>query len=230
MINALIVLALLILIIIGIIFYAYIHIKSKLKYHLRNMGLNGNDVMSMLKQNQNIIDNTPKSVSGGDSLFLPLIKKDFPEINIETLKSNIKTCIKDILTGIETNDDNLIKNKYSKNVYSFYQDLKTEKNKKFDNIKFHKCTISDYKKNESDATIIFQIAFEYYINNQKIIQEKYEINYTYYYNNDTSGNTIRCSYCGAPLKKLGSKYCEYCGSKINANSDFTWTITYLKKF
>lgn len=222
--KALIVFAIIVLIIVGIILYIYLEIKKGVKSIFR--GYNGSQILGMIKEADLRIQHEPKSVSGGDSLFLPLITKDYPDIDINLLKSNIKSCIMDIFTCIEKNDRDYIKNKYDENILTFYDNLTSEKNNTYNEIKFHKCAISNYVKNQQHLTIIFQIAFQYY-NNKQIVQKKYEINYTYHYN-DENDNVIRCSHCGAPISKLGNKICQYCNSSINVNSGYVWIITDIK--
>lgn len=173
---------------------------------------------------------TPRSLSGGDSLYINLIKKDFPEFNLELMKSNVEKNIKNIFNYI--NGAPLSKEEA---VLSFADSIKHKySDMSVCNIKIHKTCISDYKKAQETATIKFQTAFQFEYQDKKrgslTAQERYETEYTYLIKTDSldkNKNTasLRCGYCGAPIEMVGLKICAYCGNLLEVIQDRAWYIT-----
>ena len=91
---------------------------------------------------------TPKTVYSMENVYLEQIKKDFPQLNINELKSSAEMNIRNVLHAIETKDTKELQNKNDK-IYAYVtskiEDLKDDK---FicDNINFHKTVLSRYEK------------------------------------------------------------------------------------
>lgn len=59
-------------------------------------------VLSALEEtNDTDGDDTPKSLSGGDSLYLPMILKDFPDFDLRTAKKTVEQRIREELSSFE---------------------------------------------------------------------------------------------------------------------------------
>ena len=41
---------------------------------------------------------------------------------------------------------------------------------------------------------------------------------------EVSDKALQCPNCGAPVKKLGAMYCEYCGSAVTPINLKVWTL------
>lgn len=115
----------------------------------------------------------------------------------------------------------------------------------YQNIKIHQTEISGYRKNGVTCVITMQSAVEYEHweedTKEEVIgevrsdakdrkeQTKYNTELVYIQDvdkiqNQTTGVGITCPNCGAPVTRLGSKFCEYCGSAIREVSMRVWSL------
>lgn len=234
----LIVVLVLILIILAVLYTAYKTVTRKIS-NFSSSVLGSANLLEGLKQVEEIENNTPLSVSGGDSIYLPRIQKDFPDFNKVVVEDIIKNFLIEYFNCLENRSiENLTYSNHAASVKTMISseisDLKSNNTyKSFDNIVFHKIAIAMYNKTLDLATIKFQIALEYITTkgssyNTKV-QSKYEINYTYSFKDtETTGFSLRCSYCGAPLEGTNTT-CNYCGTQVIRNLEQVWKISSLKR-
>jgi len=233
-----IVILILLLIILAVIYTMYKTIQRKISNFSTSV-LGSTNIFEGLKQVEAIANDTPLSVSGGDSIYLPMIQKDFPDFSKSIVENIIKKFLLEYFSCLENKSiEKLTSTNYTASVnammLSKISDLNTSNTSKvFDNIIFHKIAISMYNKNLDSANVKFQIALEYTTtkdssSNTKV-QSKYEINYTYTFKDtETQGFSLRCSYCGAPLEGTNIT-CNYCGTQVIRNLGQVWKISSLKK-
>lgn len=108
----------------------------------------------------------------------------------------------------------------------------------------HKTVISDYKKDQGQVWMTLKSALEgyiYLVAEDKVIegerdylsQEVYTLHYLYIQDADLSNHkealALNCPNCGAPVKNLGSKFCDYCGSGIQEINLRVWRLVDYKK-
>ena len=182
---------------------------------------------------------TPKSVSSMDSLYVSQIEKDFPDLNINELKSNSEKVIIDTLNAIENKDRDcmLASDKINSYIRSKIDDLK-DGSVIYDNIKIHKTVVNKYEKSDKIATIYFASSVEYFYkkNNEagKKVQTRFKCEYIYIIDSEKIGNVkalgLNCPNCGAPIKTLGHKHCEYCNTGVIDIVKKTWIINNIKEY
>ena len=192
---------------------------------------------------------TPKTVYSMENVYLEQIKKDFPQLNINELKSSAEMNIRNILHAIETKDTKELQNKNDK-IYAYVtskiEDLKDDK---FicDNINFHKTVLSRYEKKDEVATMEFQTSLEYFTREKKKKigrkkQTRFKTQFIHVIDAKMYGEHkirilgLNCPNCGAPIKDIDAKGCEYCsGSLIKPASgvEFVkriWFLNNLKEY
>ena len=169
---------------------------------------------------------TPKTVYSMENVYLDMIKKDFPSLNINELKSSAEMNIRNVLHAIETKDKNELKNKNDR-IYAYVtnkiEDLKDEK---FvcDNIRFHKTVLSRYEKKDEVATMEFQTSLEYFTREKGKIgrkkQTRYKTQFIHVIDQKLYGENkikvlgLNCHNCGSPIKDIDKTHCDYCNSRI----------------
>ena len=79
---AIIVILVLLLVLAGIIYYAYCNIRKKLRDTSR-MLFGTDSMIEGMKQREKEVEMTPKSVSSATNLYMPSIMRDFPEFHYE---------------------------------------------------------------------------------------------------------------------------------------------------
>ena len=205
--------AFLIGVIILIIFIIIVYIIAKRKVNNFIMKYFGTTNINNIIEQEKIMDEElPKSLSNMDSIYLDKIKKDFPELNINELKSEAEKVILECFNAFE-------KKEY---VINKIDDIK-QNNASYKNIKIHKTVISKYEKSNSISTIYFQTALQYSYkennNNYRLKQDRITTEYIYVINEEKLEKNIKaiglnCPNCGAPIKTLNNKVCTYCGSGV----------------
>ncbi len=207
--NSLILILVSLVLIVALLFLI-LYIMKRIKRGFQQSGIG--EFVNLVKEADISSQLTPKSISGGDVIFLPLIMRDFPDFDLSFAKSVI---------------DNHVLRSYEDIIYTGNSTATVS------NPELHRTAISNYTKTTHVATITFQTAFQYkeQKNNEAaiIIQERCETEYTFYFDEEkTDTNTkslaMRCSYCGAPFDSMSITSCSYCGNGITMLQDKVWKI------
>lgn len=209
--------------------------KKKIVRYLKKY-LATDDLKQVIKLSELENQNTPKSLSGMESVSLPLIQKDFPNLNINELKRQTETSILNYFDSLENKKYNEILNA-SENVKTYIvnriNDLLVDDEVKYDSIKIHRTIVKKYEKKDDIATIYFQTSLEYMYkkndNDFKKVQDRFETEYIYIIDVDKIDSRVKqiglnCPNCGAPIKSIGNKTCQYCGSGVVDVVKHTWYL------
>ena len=153
------------------------------------------DISEIINENDAEIRETPKSVSAMTSVYLPILQKDFPELNWYEFKNNA------------------------------VNELKKHLSLTYDSFTVHRTEMYRYAKDKGSCTVIFQSAVEYIENGLKnqtrynthmvYIQDSEIVG-------DGSSYSTTCPNCGAPITSLGTMQCEYCDSIITPVNVKVW--------
>ncbi|MCI8372259.1 MAG: hypothetical protein HFI75_07660 [Lachnospiraceae bacterium] len=177
----------------GTIWYFYWKIK---RFARQNLGVD--NLSEFAASQEELMANTPKSVSGMTSLYLPRLQADFPELNWVEFRSAA--------------EKHLLEHLNSQPVTSPH---------------IHQTELRDYRKNSGTCYTIFQSAVEYYKEDKKI-QSRFNTVMAYIQDAAKTGYeesySVNCPNCGAPVTQLGHKICAYCGSAIAEVNMRIWTL------
>lgn len=214
---------------------------------------------SNLKELKNAIKNSAnlqkeeycreKTVTGMTSLLEPNILNDFPDFNKDLLFSIAESNIKKILKAIQnldiseiSGDDEL--DLIYDGVKKTIEDYKSANiNVKYNDIKFHRHAIKDYRKLKGKATVKVSSTLEYfYETNKKGVktfsdvkkQTRYTSEFCYVYDESKFDDkqiqfSLNCPNCGAPIKETKDTVCEYCGSLVKAINLKAWKMISYKE-
>jgi len=111
----------------------------------------------------------------------------------------------------------------------------------FEKINIHRTGINAYQKNAGTCVITLQTAIEYlhYIKQNGVVvsgsqqsmkQARYDLSIIYVQDasqlpsSSTNVVGINCPNCGAPVKGLGNKHCEFCGTALQTVDIRIWRI------
>jgi len=246
---AIIVILVLLLVLVGVIYYAYVKIRNKVRRFSRQV-FGTSDIMDGIKSMEMEQSITPKSVSAATSLYLPQITKDFPDFHYGEMKTRAENVLISYLRSVDAMNAGLLtegttelKDSLSMRIEALRRMGQKEH---FQNIKVHRTEISQYRKAKGRCSVVMQSAVEYvhYVEKGGSIQKgrndireqsKYDIEVIYIQdrdfieNHDDAGLAMNCPNCGAPLKKLGAKQCDYCDSPIVEFNIRTWNFAAVKE-
>ncbi len=220
------------LVIFFVVRYIYKAIRRFKRKLIRKMNF-ASSTMKMIKDASENEMKTPRNLSGSDSMFMMRIGKDFPEYNNKVAKG-IVTSVLFKYFGILNGDaiTSVISDNCTSAFISELNSISEFNSKKYNKVKIHKSIISDYKKNNQEATILYQLAVEYITGQNNLLsQHVYEVDYTYYlaYGDSGENESLVCSHCGAAISNLGHKVCEYCDTEIQSSIERTWKVSAIRK-
>ena len=224
------ILIIILLILLVIILIMIATIKERIQRFLREFNIfSMKDMINTVNEANSDI---PKSLSGMDSLILPELRKDFPNINIDELKREVESYIFTYLNILEQKhyiDIPYASDKVKKEIENRIDSNKTEIYK---NIKIHKTVINKYEKNNGFLTLKFQTALEYMNEEDRRIQDRIETELIYIIDEDkVKGKQLglNCPNCGSPIKSLGEKKCSYCNTGLLDISKRVWYLNSIER-
>lgn len=180
-------------------------------------------------------------------LMEPQIKRDFPEFVWEQFKRMSERVLVSALCAITTEDIYKLDREASDEVRQQVL-VRIDSNEAagftehFDEIRVHQTEISNYVKRDGRCVISIQSAVEYFYYKTasgKLVsgdkeykkQTRYNMELVYIQDIDMLDNAgigsavgTTCPNCGAPVRSLGAKKCEYCGSYVEPVNIKVWKL------
>lgn len=218
------------------------YVKRKLRSFSRQM-FGTDSFIEGWKRQEEELSMTPASVSGMTRILEPQIQKDFPEFNWIQFKNKAEEALRLSLLAISTHSmeqmadmsDALkeqVQGRISENEAAGVREV-------YDQIQIHQTELTKYEKKNGRCIITLQSAvghIHYKEKAGKLLsgkkdlkeQKKYNIELMYIQDEDIAngdhGVGLNCPNCGAPIKSLGLKYCEYCGTEVVAINIQVWSL------
>ncbi|MBQ8798338.1 MAG: hypothetical protein IJZ55_02090 [Lachnospiraceae bacterium] len=181
------------LLIFGTVWYFY----RKAKHTMKDL-FGTDDLGELIETREAEVANTPKSVSGMTSVYVPMIQKDFPELNRVELMGIAENHLKEYLNS-----------------------------QHFLSVHIHQTEISSYIKQSGTCVIVFQSAVQYLTGTKKV-QNRYNTHMMYVQDANeygyAKGFSTTCPHCGGAVTDLGRKTCDYCGSEIIPINIHVWEL------
>ncbi len=220
----------------------YRNVTRKLRSLSRSL-FGTTDFVEGFNRQADVLAETPKSVSSMTRLMEPQIMRDFPEFSWAEFKAKAENMLTSAFIAISTNNPgrvmdesedirkqvaNIIENNINNGIGETYSD-----------IEIHQTEIANYSKANGKCVITIQSAvgyLHYKMQDGKVIegdknrktQTKYNVELVYIQDatltdyDNAVGTT--CPNCGAPVKNLGAKFCEYCGTGITPLNIKVWSL------
>ena len=98
---------------------------------------------------------------------------------------------------------------------------------RFASFTIHNVVISKYLRSPAQKTVVFQSAVAYK-KNDRLLQKRYELNYTYLLPDVTGSVAANCPNCGGALG-MGVTVCSYCGSRVANPLGNNWEFTEIRE-
>ncbi len=178
---------------------------------------------------------TPRSLTGVEKFEIPQLQRDFPELSIDRLKTQNEDMV---LAFFECVDTKKVKKEFEEEHLKHYVTAYISDCEKtgttISNVKIHRQVVSDYKNIGGKAAVTFQMALEFVKTTKGKPAEKqqHKIKTVWIYVYDLSklehdkvpdsAMSINCPNCGAPVTRLGDKFCEHCGTGVIIDYEKTW--------
>ena len=241
-------------IIVGVLLFLVIFcwlLWHKIRRRLNNMGIDNasfKNIMSSITELKQEDSERIRSVSGMTKLLLPSIIKDFPSFNENQLYNMTEESLRIIFSSITNNDKSQLK-KVPLLSGSIIDVINNNKNNHIDerylDVKFHNFAIKDYVKHNGVATIIVSTSLEYFhkkikdgimeVDDQYKEQTRLACTFIYVYDESLFKQyekvlVTNCPNCGAVIRHLGHKYCEYCKAELQEINLKAWAFSSYREY
>lgn len=224
-----------------IILVCYIIIKlRKVKRFVKKAGIP--QAFKQILRDEELYATTPKSLNAMTSLYLPQIRKDFPDFNYNEYRQRTESLVKNyLLTLAGANVQKLADTPFIKEQAAFALVQLGQNTYHAEKVTIHRTEIARYTKVDGTCCIGFESAVGYvqYVKNpagevikgtlERTTQTVYKVELAYIQDAEkaqalTSGHSLglNCPNCGAPVTTLGNKVCAFCGSAVVGLNIHTW--------
>ncbi len=193
-----------------------------------------------------------RAIHGMTDIYLPMIKKDFPEFDYEVFEGRVEGVIKSYLAAITARDLSKLtpdcSDSLKNTTLGIIRGLEANDHiREYSDITIHQTEIARYDKNGATVTILFNSAVGHYDvtrdgsgrtvagSAEKKRQTVYDVALVYAqdvrkmssFNATAMG--VNCPNCGAPITNLGQKFCEYCGTGVREINVRSWSFESIKE-
>lgn len=232
---------------IAIIVYSLIQYVKGEARKVARMAFGTDDLVKGFQKMEKDYEETPKSVTAMTSLCLPRIVKDFPDFEYNEMKQKAENVLVGFLSAVSERDALRCPNSNSELRQKIADRINMLDAKgyreHFDMVKIHRTEIKEYRKAAGKCIITFQSAiesFHYVTDNGGNVkkgskdvknQTRFDVDMIYIQDRDIVENEVEaafgvnCPNCGAPVKKLGVKVCEYCGTPVVEVNIHAWSFS-----
>lgn len=197
-----------------------------------------------VKEDQEQMRETPRSLHGMTSVYMPMIKKDFPELDVEQYMNKTRSLLRNYFSAVESKRLGVIAEEVTPNFTNYVQGIidqlsSVANTQHYEDVNIYDVQIARYIKNGATVTILFEASVGYFsyvtdMNNEVTfgsrenrMQTIYEVGLMYVQDADRLHNRatalgVNCPNCGAPVKTLGEKFCQFCGTTIKEINIRSW--------
>ncbi|MBO6015026.1 MAG: zinc ribbon domain-containing protein [Lachnospiraceae bacterium] len=245
-----IIILILILVIIGAVGFMILWIKRKIR-DVSRAAFGTDSFLEGAEKAKIAYAETPKSVAGMTNLLLPKIVSDFPDFAYDQMKQRAVNVLLSYLRAVDTCNPGALKDanpQLTDQVENYIAGLKgSGRREYFKEAKVHRTEITQYRKADGRCIVTFQTSIQYYHyimdgngditegTKDLLTQSRYDIDMIYIQDVNKVENEfdyaigVNCPNCGAPLRALGSKKCEYCGSPIIEINIHAWSFAEIRE-
>lgn len=241
MAGAIVFLAVVLLVIAGGLAWAVYQVKMKTR-EISRAAFGTDSFMEGLEQQEALLEETPKSVSGMTRMCLPRIERDFPEFQWAQWRQRCEMVLKSYLQAIEERDISRLAVGLPELKRQTEQEIEEQRrldeqsgDRSYQQVKIHQTEITRYQKEPGMRVILIQSAVEYRSRfKEKKMQTRFNMELVYIQDISkikdavTAISTV-CPNCGAPVGSLGERICEYCGSTVMPVDVRVWRLHRIKE-
>lgn len=188
---------------------------------------------------------TPCSVCGMTRLILPQIAEDFPEFSYSEFKGRAETLLLSYFTAITQKQPERLSERSPALLEQVRQEITHQRADgtphAYSEVRLHQTELADYRKQDGECRVVFQSAVGYMlrIGDGEAEQKQTRYNVELLYVQDAGAAqehqldaafSMTCPNCGAPIRSLGSKVCEFCGTAVQEVNHYAWSFDKIYEF
>ena len=236
----------LLLLIIG----AALLIKAKIS-RFSHSAFGTDDILKGYSEQKKKLSETPRSVHSMTDIYLPQIHRDFPEFDYERYREMSQTVLRAYFNAISTGSTATLPNEVTLALKNHIKEIIEGLNESghrqyYVEPVLHNTQLARYFKDGATVTVLFNTAVGLYDyvedengnvisgSRDEKLQTIYEVGLIYLQDADKMGVYnealgLNCPNCGAPIKNLGMKFCEYCGAGVIEVNTRVWKFNSVKE-
>ena len=194
---------------------------------------------------------TPRSVHSMTGVYLPKIREDFPEFDYDYFCTGAKAVVRGYLNAIATRSTATLPKDITQSLKNHISEIIENLNinaqrQHYEEPVIHDAQIARYNKNGATVTIQFNVSVGViaYLEDEsgrilngdrnEKLQTVYEVDLVYLQDADKMGVYnealgLNCPNCGAPIRNLGQKFCEYCGTGVIEVNTRVWKFNAVRE-
>ncbi len=213
-------------------------IRRKLNQTTRKyLGMGLDETAKLIRDGIKEEASAPKPISSMTAVYKPKLLRDFPETSYEQIEQMARNALSGYLAAITAADISKLfapsRNLTQQAQNHIDGNLSRGVSEKFEQLKIHKTSMSDYKSAEGVADAEFEISFEAFHGGQQPEQFACAVllnsGRAEADDSESAVFTMTCPNCGAPLKVAGKDtVCRYCGSGISERGTRVWLADSVK--
>ena len=173
-----------------------------------------------VKEDQEQMRETPRSLHGMTSVYMPMIKKDFPELDVEQYMNKTRSLLRNYFSAVESKRLGVIAEEVTPNFTNYVQGIidqlsSVANTQHYEDVNIYDVQIARYIKNGATVTILFEASVGYF-------SYVTDMNNEVTFGSRATALGVNCPNCGAPVKTLGEKFCQFCGTAIKEINIRSW--------
>lgn len=233
-----------------VILGAGVLIKHKLTKFSRE-AFGTDDLMEGYREQKRKLSETPRSVQSMTAIYQPQILADFPDFDLPLYADKAKTVLRGYLNAVASRSTATLPKDVTLALKNSIQEIIENLNENGQKQYYiepviHDCAIGRYIKSGGAVTIRYNISVGMYAyledGDEKVIngskdeklQTLYEVDLIYVQDADKMGVYgealgLNCPNCGAPVRNLGQKFCEYCGAGVIEVNTRVWKFNAVRE-
>ena len=225
-------------------------IKVRLS-HFSRQAFGTSDIIKGYNEQKKKLSETPRSVHSLTGIYLPEILRDFPEFDAEHYRMGAQAVVRAYLNAIAAGSTATLPQDITlalKNeIVEIIEGLAENGQKQFFNQPvIHDAQIARYIKDGKSVTILYSVSVGVYSyvedqNGELIsgdrdnkLQTIFDVGLLYVQDAVEMGVSgealgLTCPNCGAPVRNLGQKFCEYCGTGVIEVNTRVWKFNSVRE-
>ena len=120
-----------------------------------------------VKEDQEQMRETPRSLHGMTSVYMPMIKKDFPELDVEQYMNKTRSLLRNYFSAVESKRLGVIAEEVTPNFTNYVQGIidqlsSVANTQHYEDVNIYDVQIARYIKNGATVTILFEASVGYF--------------------------------------------------------------------
>ena len=163
-----------------------------------------------------------KTVFGATSIYLPLVRRDFPDFHNSDAVAAVKTLVCEFLAIRYEGRQSFEKSIVSEGLIAM---IDRQPGHTVNDESVHQVAMSNYVKSLECATITYQASVGYLLDGNRV-EERYAVEYTMSLRDEYGEKkALVCPQCGGAYTSTSQKFCAFCGSGIVRDTVKSWRFT-----